>query len=98
MMEADGGASLRDVRVRNSKRQSVFRSYVFPYVDRANLTVLSEALVTRVNFEGKRATGVEIYHRGKAKQICAGLEVVLFARRNQYTEGPDAPESATRLS
>ncbi|HEY4048997.1 MAG TPA: GMC oxidoreductase, partial [Acidobacteriaceae bacterium] len=40
-------------------------------------SVLSEALVTRVTFEGKRATGVEIYHGGKTKQIRAGLEVVL---------------------
>jgi choline dehydrogenase len=77
MMEADGGASIQDLRVRNGKRQSVFRSYVFPYMDRANLTVLSEALVTRVTFEGKRATGVEIYHGGKTKQIRAALEVVL---------------------
>jgi choline dehydrogenase len=77
MMEADGGASIQDLRVRNGKRQSVFRSYVFPYMDRANLTVLSEALVTRVTFEGRRATGVEIYHGGKTKQIRAGLEVVL---------------------
>jgi choline dehydrogenase len=77
MMEADGGASIADIRVRNGKRQSVFRSYVFPYMDRSNLTVLSEALVTRVIFEGKRATGVEIYHGGKTKQIRAGLEVVL---------------------
>src|SRR6516225_9422143 len=34
MMESDGGASIMDVRVRNGKRQSVFRSYVFPYMDR----------------------------------------------------------------
>jgi choline dehydrogenase len=77
MMEADGGASIQDIRVRNGKRQSVFRSYVFPYMDRANLTVLSAALVTRVTFDGKRATGVEIYHEGKTKQIRASLEVVL---------------------
>jgi choline dehydrogenase len=77
MMEADGGASIQDIRVRNGKRQSVFRSYVFPYMDRANLTVLSDALVTRVTFEGKRATGVEIYHEGKNKQIRASVEVVL---------------------
>ncbi|HEX4167177.1 MAG TPA: GMC family oxidoreductase N-terminal domain-containing protein, partial [Bryobacteraceae bacterium] len=77
MVEADGGASIQDLRIRNGKRQSVFRSYVFPHMDRANLTVLTEALVTRVTFDGKRATGLEIYHGGKTKQIRAGLEVVL---------------------
>jgi choline dehydrogenase len=77
MMELDGGASIMDVRARDGKRQSVFRSYVFPYLDRPNLTVLAEALVTRVAFEGKRATGVEISYRGKLQQIRAPLEVVL---------------------
>src|SRR5262249_46125287 len=32
MMEGDGGASIPDVRIRDGKRQSVFRSYVFPYI------------------------------------------------------------------
>jgi choline dehydrogenase len=77
MMEANGGASITDLRVRNGKRQSMFRSYVFPYSDRSNLTVLTEALVTRVTFDGKRATGVEIYQGGKTKQIRASLEVIL---------------------
>jgi choline dehydrogenase len=46
-------------------------------MDRPNLTVLSEALVTRVFFEGKRASGVEFNHGGKTTQVRAGLEVVL---------------------
>ena len=41
MMEGAGGASITDVRARNGKRQSVFRSYTFPYMDRPNLTVLT---------------------------------------------------------
>jgi len=64
MMEGEGGASIIDVRARNGKRQSVFRFYVFPYMDRPNLTVLTHALVTRLTFEGKRATGVEISYGG----------------------------------
>src|ERR1700716_3235725 len=59
MMEGNGGASILDLRVRDGKRLSIFRSYTFPYMDRPNLTVLSHSLVTRVIFEGKRATGVE---------------------------------------
>jgi choline dehydrogenase len=59
MMENAGGSSIFDVRIRDGKRQSVFRSYTFPYMDRPNLTVLAHTLVTRITFEGKRATGVE---------------------------------------
>jgi choline dehydrogenase len=77
MMEADGGASILDLRVRDGKRQSVFRSYTFPYMDRPNLTVLTHALVTRITFEGKRAAGVEYLYNEKIYRISAGHEVVL---------------------
>jgi choline dehydrogenase len=77
MMEGAGGCSIMDVRIRDGKRQSVFRSYTFPYMDRPNLTVLTHALVTRITLEGKRATGVECIYNGKTHRISAGLEVVL---------------------
>jgi choline dehydrogenase len=77
MMEGAGGASITDVNVRNGKRQSAFRSYVFPYLSRPNLTVLTRALVTRLTFDGGRATGVEIAYDGKVHRIGARLEVVL---------------------
>jgi choline dehydrogenase len=49
----------------------------FPTWNRPNLTVLTHALVTRITFEGKRATGVECIYNGKTHRIRAGLEVVL---------------------
>jgi choline dehydrogenase len=48
LMEGDGGAAITDLRVRDGMRQSIFRSYAFPYMDRSNLTVLCHALVTRL--------------------------------------------------
>ena len=77
LMEGHGGASILDLRVRDEKRLSVFRTYAFPYMDRPNLTVLTHALVTKVTLEGKRATGVEIVFNRKIQRIAAGLEVVL---------------------
>jgi choline dehydrogenase len=77
MMEGDGGAAIFDLPVRDGRRQSVFRSYLFPYMDRPNLTVLSHALVTRLTFERKRASGVEIFYDGKTHSVRAGFEVVL---------------------
>jgi choline dehydrogenase len=77
MMEGEGGASIIDMRVRDGKRQSVFRSYVFPYMDRPNLTVLTHALVTRLNFAGNRALGVEMVYDGRTHRIDAVFEVVL---------------------
>ncbi|WP_084799437.1 GMC family oxidoreductase N-terminal domain-containing protein [Bradyrhizobium sp. Ai1a-2] len=77
MMEGEAGASIMDVRVHNGKRQSVFRSYVFPYMDRPNLTVLAHAVVNRIVFDGKRAAGIEISHLGAIRRIDAGCEIVL---------------------
>src|SRR5262249_3792743 len=77
MMEGKGGCALTNMRMRNGKRLSVFRSYVHPYRDRQNLTVLTGALVTRVIFDGKRAVGVEILYEGRVQRIRAGREVVL---------------------
>jgi choline dehydrogenase len=77
MMEGNGGASITDVRVRDGKRQSIFRSYVFPHLGRPNLKVLSQALVTRVLFVANRAVGVEILYGGSVRQIRAQSEVIL---------------------
>jgi choline dehydrogenase len=77
IMEADGGASAADMRIRDGKRQSVFRSYVFRHMDQPNLTVLPHALVTRLTFEGNRTTGVEISYEGSIRRIRAGREVIL---------------------
>jgi choline dehydrogenase len=77
MQEGPGGCSVQDIRSRDGKRQSIFRSYTFPYMDRPNLTVLTNAMVIRLTVEGMQATGVEIVHNGQVKRIGAGLEVVL---------------------
>src|ERR1700736_6972850 len=77
MTEAEGGASISERLVRDGKRQSVFRTYTFPYMDRRNLTVLSRAMVTRLVFEDKRVTGVEIVYGDKTHRIGAGVEVIL---------------------
>jgi choline dehydrogenase len=77
MMEGDGGAAILDLRIRGGKRLSAFRSYTFPRMDQPNLTVLTHALVTRVTFDGKRATGVEVAYEGKIHRIGAQFEIVL---------------------
>ena len=77
MMEGGGGAALIDLPVRDGKRLSIFRTYVFPYMDRPNLTVLTHALVNKLIFDKNRAIGVEMEYEGKIQRIDAGLEIVL---------------------
>jgi choline dehydrogenase len=77
MMEGGGGASIMDIRARDGYRQSVYRSYVHPIVDQPNLTILTDSLVTRLTFQGRRVAGVEFCRDGKAQRVGAGSEVVL---------------------
>jgi choline dehydrogenase len=77
MMEGEGGCSIMDVLIRNARRQSIFRAYTFPYMDRPNLTVLTQSQVIKVTFEGRRATGVDLVREGKHIRIGANREIVL---------------------
>jgi choline dehydrogenase len=77
MMEAPGGCALVDETVRDGRRQSIFRSYVYPLMDRPSLTVLTGALVTQILFDGHRARGIEFHWQDKIVRVHAGREVVL---------------------
>ena len=77
MMEDEGGAAIANVRIRDGRRLSIFRTYTYPYMDRPNLTALTGALMTRVVFDGKRAVGVEFLRDGQSHRIAARCEVVL---------------------
>jgi choline dehydrogenase len=77
MMEGEGGAALTNVCIRDGRRQSVFRSYVYPFMDRPNLTVLTGAWVTRLTLAGMTVTGVEFLRQGTLYRVGAAREVVL---------------------
>lgn len=77
MMEGAGGAAIAELRIREGKRESVFASYVAPLVSRSNLTVMTDALVTRLIFDGKRVRGVEALVDGRLRRFAAHCETVL---------------------
>src|SRR5262249_8883394 len=77
LMEAAGGCALVDETVRDGLRRSIFRSYLYPRMAQPNVTVLTDALATRIRFEGRRAVGIEFHHRGRALRAYAVREVVL---------------------
>lgn len=77
MMESAGGAAYTDMLVRDGRRHSLYRAYVRPWADRPNLTILTDTLVRRVLFDGRRAHGVEIERAGEILSITAGTEVIV---------------------
>ncbi|MCB1342533.1 MAG: GMC family oxidoreductase N-terminal domain-containing protein [Pseudooceanicola sp.] len=60
------GAAFYQITTRGGFRASAARSYLWPAKKRANLRILTRAQATRVVLEGRRATGVEYRHKGRA--------------------------------
>jgi choline dehydrogenase len=77
MMEGPGGCALANLCVRDGRRVSIFRSYLYPWMDRPNLTVLTGALVTRVVFDGARAAAVEVLAGEGPRRFAARGEIIL---------------------
>lgn len=77
MMEGVGGVAYADMLVREGRRQSLYRAYVRPIADHPNLTILTETVVRRVLFDGRRAIGVEIERTGSISAIKASTEIVI---------------------
>ena len=71
------GVGNYQITTHNGQRVSTSRAYLRPVMSRKNLTVIMNAHVTRILFEGKRASGVEYKKSGNFNQVNAKQEVVL---------------------
>ncbi len=63
----------------NGERGSVAKAYLTPHLKRPNLQIITQAVTSRILFEGKTAVGVEFIQNGEKKQIFAKAEVILSA-------------------
>jgi choline dehydrogenase len=77
MMEGEGGCAISDVLIRDGRRNSIFRAFTHPYLDRPNLTLLIDTQVSRVLIEDGCAVGVEAVHDGRLLRFEAAREVIL---------------------
>ena len=73
------GFGLRQATIRRGRRESMATAFLHPVLHRPNLTVLTETVVDKVAFEGKRAIGLEIERQGQKQRLHARREVVLSA-------------------
>ncbi len=63
----------------DGRRSSTATSFLRPAQDRANLHIVTEAHVTKVLFEGKRARGVSFLRNGETHRVLSREEVILSA-------------------
>jgi choline dehydrogenase len=71
-----GGVGPVPMNIDRGQRVSTALAYLLPAIGRDNLDVVGEALVSRVLFEGTRATGVEVTVGGQTRKVGAGTVVV----------------------
>ncbi len=73
------GSGYFQVNQRSGLRWNTSKAFLRPVANRANLSVVTQAQVERLTFEGKRATGVHLLLAGETKSITARREVILAA-------------------
>jgi len=71
------GVGYYQLTTRKGRRWSTARGYLRPVLNRPNLKVVTNALATRILFDGRRATGVEYRHGGALHRAHANAEVIL---------------------
>ena len=77
--ERQQGVSVAQVSQKRGRRSSTARAYLAPVRKRPNLTIRTDALVTRVLVEDGRAVGVEYLHEGDTREARASTDVILSA-------------------
>ncbi|GGX95753.1 hypothetical protein GJV26_02560 [Massilia dura] len=73
------GFGLRQATIRRGRRESMATAFLHPVAQRLNLTVLTDTLVDRVTFDGKKATGLAVEREGVKHVLRARREVILSA-------------------
>lgn len=73
------GVALYQTTQRRGLRASAATAFLAPARSRKNLDVVTDALVRRITFEGRRATGVECDVAGARRTFAVAREVILSA-------------------
>jgi choline dehydrogenase len=71
------GVGYQQFNIHEGRRQTAYDAFIRPVRHRPNLAVLTDTQVLKVRIEGRRATGIEVQHKGRRRAIAATREVVL---------------------
>ena len=65
--------------IKDAKRWSSASAFLTPVLDRPNLTVMTDALVSKVILENNKAVAIEYVKKKKTQQVKANKEIILSA-------------------
>lgn len=68
-----------EMNIGNGRRMSAARAYLRPAMSRGNVHVVTGAVVDRVMFDGRRATGIAFHVNGETRHATATREVIVSA-------------------
>ncbi len=71
------GVGVYQISTKDGRRMSAARAFLRPAMKRPNARVETDALATKILFDGKRAVGVEYARNGTRHRVGAGREVIL---------------------
>lgn len=66
-----------DIKVRDRQRVNIPTDYLYPILERGNISVITGAMVSRVEVTGDRATGVSFTWNGETRTVGARGEIIL---------------------
>lgn len=75
--QENGAFFYQSTRTKNNRRCSTADAFLNPILEHPNLTVVTNALVTRLLFAKKQVIGVEYYHNNQLQQVKAESEVIV---------------------
>lgn len=77
--ETTYGVGAYQLTLRGHWRESAATAFLHPALSRPNLTLLTEAQVTKIGIKGGRATSIDYVHRGQCHTVQADVEIILCA-------------------
>jgi len=77
------GVGMYQVTIKDTQRCSAARAFLHPVSDRKNLTIVTDAMTSKINFDGApnntKAIGVNYFAQGKEQTATAKREVIISA-------------------
>lgn len=77
--DSQEGVGIYQLNSKDGRRFSIADSFLKPALNRSNLRLIKNAMVTKIEFDGKRAVHVEFDKNGSKQIMSANKEIILCA-------------------